>query len=64
MMPNMMNLMMSQLRNNPLFKQAQQMAMGKSTEELKQTCMNICKSKGVDFNQAWQQFQSQFPGMK
>lgn len=64
MMPNMMNLMMSQLGNNPLFKQAQQMAQGKSPEELKQTCMNICKSKGVDFNQAWQQFQSQFPGMK
>lgn len=64
MMPNMMNLMMSQLENNPLFKQAQQMAKGKSPEELKQTCMNICKSKGVDFNQAWKQFQSQFPGMK
>lgn len=60
----MMGMLMAQFGNNPLFKQAQQMAQGKSPDQLKQTCMNLCKSKGLDFDQAWQQFQSQFPGLK
>ena len=60
----MMNNMMSQLQSNPMFQQAQQMAQGKTPEQLRQTCMNLCRSKGLDFDQAWNQFQSQFPGMK
>lgn len=61
---NPMQMMMNQLNGNPLFQQAQNMAQGKSPEQLKQTCENICRQKGVDFNAAWNQFQSQFPGMK
>lgn len=61
---NPMTLMMNQLNNNPMFRQAQQMAQGKSPEELKQTCQNLCKQRGIDFDAAWSQFQSQFPGMK
>lgn len=69
MIPNnagniMMSMMMSQLRGNPLFVQAQNMAQGKSPEELRQTCENLCKQRGIDFNQALSQFQSQFPGLK
>lgn len=60
----MMNNMMSQIQGNPMFQQAQQMAQGKTPEQLRQTCMNLCRSKGLDFDQAWNQFQSQFPGMK
>lgn len=60
----MMNNMMSQLQSNPMFQQAQHMAQGKTPEQLRQTCMNLCRSKGLDFDQAWNQFQSQFPGMK
>lgn len=60
----MSNNMMAQFQNNPLFQQAQQMAKGKTPDQLKQTCINICRSKGIDFDQAWNQFQSQFPGMK
>lgn len=60
----MMQMMMNQLNGNPLFQQAQNMAQGKSPEQLKQTCENLCRQKGVDFNAAWNQFQSQFPGMK
>ena len=60
----MMNNMMSRLQGNPMFQQAQQMAQGKTPEQLRQTCMNLCRSKGLDFDQAWNQFQSQFPGMK
>lgn len=61
---NPMNLMMSQLNANPMFRQAQQMAQGKSPEELKQTCENLCKQRGISFDDAWAQFQSQFPGLK
>lgn len=60
----MMQMMMNQMNGNPLFQQAQNMAQGKSPEQLKQTCENLCRQKGVDFNAAWNQFQSQFPGMK
>ena len=61
---NPMQMMMNQLNGNPLFQQAQNMAQGKSPEQLKQTCENLCRQKGVDFNAAWNQFQSHFPGMK
>ncbi len=68
MMQFMVNQMTGRYQGNPLFQQAQQMAQGKSQEQLKQTCLNICKSKGIDFDQAWNQFQSQFqsqfPGVK
>lgn len=60
MMNQAMNQMMARFQNNPFFQQAQQMAQGKSDEELKQTCMNICKNRGINFNQAMSQFQSQF----
>lgn len=56
--------MMSQFQGNPLFQQAQQMAQGKTPEQLRQTCINLCRNKGIDFDQAFNQFQSQFPGMK
>ena len=58
------NMMMSRLQNNPLFMQAQQMAQGKSPDELRKTCENLCRQRGIDFNQALNQFQSQFPGLK
>lgn len=63
-MNQMMRMMMGQFQNNPLFNQAQQMAQGKTPQEIQQICVNICKSKGLDINQAWSQFQSQFPGLK
>lgn len=58
------NMMMSRLQNNPLFMQAQQMAQGKSPDELRKTCENLCRQRGIDFNQALNQFQSQFPGLR
>lgn len=61
---NPMNLMMNQLNANPMFRQAQQMAQGKSPEELKQTCKNLCQQRGISFDDAWAQFQSQFPGLR
>ena len=53
--------MMKQFGANPMFRQAQQMAEGKTPEQIKETCKNFCKQRGIDFDQAWAQFQSQFP---
>lgn len=61
---NPINLILSQLNSNPMFRQAQQMAEGKSPEDLRKTCENLCKQRGINFNDAWAQFQSQFPGLK
>lgn len=60
-MMNPMSFMAKQFGANPMFRQAQQMAQGKSPEEIKKTCMNLCRQRGIDFDQAWAQFQSQFP---
>lgn len=60
---NPMALLMNQMNSNPMFRQAQQMAQGKSAAELKQTCENLCKQRGINFNDALSQFQSQF-GLK
>ena len=63
-LPNPKSMVLNQLNSNPLFQQAQNMARGKSPEELKQTCQNICNQKGINFDKAWNQFQSQMPGLK
>lgn len=60
MMQQMVNQM---LRSNPLFQRAQQMAQGKSEEELKQIANNLCKQRGIDLNEAYVQFEKQFSGM-
>lgn len=60
-MMNPMGFMMKQFVANPMFRQAQQMAEGKTPEQIKETCKNLCKQRGIDFDQAWAQFQSQFP---
>lgn len=47
-------------QNNPMFKRAQQMANGKSEQELQQIAVNLCKQRGIDINQAFNQFQQIF----
>ena len=54
--------MMQQLQNNSLFQRAQQMAKGKSEEELKQVCKNLCQQRGINIDEAAAQFKSQFGG--
>lgn len=60
---NPMQMLMNQMGSNPLFKQAQQMSQGKTPEQLEQTCRNLCKQRGIDYDSAMSQFQSQF-GLK
>ena len=52
---------MSNLTSNPLFARAQQMAQGRSDEELEQIAKNICKEKGIDYETAKQQFKGFMP---
>lgn len=54
------NMMSQQLQSNPLFKRAQQMADGKSPEEIQQICKNLCQQRGIDLDQALNQFKNQF----
>ena len=51
------------LISNPLYQRAQEMAKGKNENELREIALNICKEKGIDFNNAFQQFQLQFKGI-
>lgn len=63
MNPNqMMNpmAMLQNLNSNPLFQQAQRMAKGKSETEIIQIARNICREKGINFDEAYSIFQSQY----
>lgn len=51
----MVNLAM---KNNPLFKRAQQMMRGKNEQQLEELAKNLCKQRGVDLDTAVKQFQS------
>lgn len=51
----MVNLAM---RNNPMFKRAQQMMQGKNEQQLEELARNLCKQRGVDLESAVEQFKS------
>ena len=53
MMTQMMN---QQLSGNPLFQRAQEMAKGKSPQELEQVARNLCQQRGIDLDSAMNQF--------
>lgn len=56
--------MNNNLISNPLYQRAQIMAQGKTPEELQQIAMNICREKGIDFNQALEAFKQQYKGQQ
>lgn len=64
MMQQTINRMMGQLQFNPLFQRAQQMANGKSEQEIIQTVKNLCSQRGLDFDKAYQQFSSTMQNMQ
>lgn len=57
---NLMNQMLQQYQNNPMFQRAQQMAAGKSPQEIRQIANNLCNQRGIDINDAMVQFKRQF----
>ena len=48
----MMSQMQNQLMNNPLFKRAQEMASGKTEQELEQIAKNSCQQRGINLDEA------------
>lgn len=52
----MSQMMTQQLQSNPLFQRAQQMAQGKSPQELEQVARNLCQQRGIDLDSAMSQF--------
>ena len=56
-LPQMMSQMVNgQLQRDPLYQRAQQMAEGKSPEQLEQIARNLCQQRGIDLDQAFSQF--------
>lgn len=51
----MVNLAM---KNNPMFRRAQQMMQGKNEQQLEELAKNLCKQRGVDLDTAVKQFQN------
>ena len=49
----MVNLAM---KNNPMFRRAQQMMQGKNEQQLEELARNLCKQRGVDLESAVEQF--------
>lgn len=60
----MLQQLMRTMNNNPLFHRAQQMAAGKSEEELKQTAMNLCKQMGFNFEEMQNRFNDEMERMQ
>lgn len=62
-MAQMMGQMMNQMAgNNPVMKRAMEMSEGKTPEQLKDVCKNLCEQRGINFDDAFNQFQAQFKG--
>lgn len=59
-MLNPQNALLQQMTTSPLFKRAQEMAYGKSPNELEQIAKNICATKGVNYNEAVNAFKQMF----
>lgn len=58
-----MNQMFQMLKGNPLFQRAQQMAQGKTEDEIKQIARNLCEQKGINLEEAYAKFEQQISQM-
>lgn len=52
------------IKNNPLFKRAEQMAQGKSNDELEQVARNLCKQSGINFEEALNMFKGNINNLR
>lgn len=43
---------------NPMAARALQMAQGKTDEQIKQICENLCQQKGINFSEALKNFRN------
>lgn len=51
----------SLITSNPLFRRAAEMGRGKSEEQLRQIAQNMCRERGISFEDAFAEFQRQYP---
>lgn len=49
----------NQMMNNPIMKNAMQMAQQGNTQGIEQMARNLCKEKGIDADKAFESFKSQ-----
>lgn len=64
-MNQMLQMMTKQmLGNNPLYQRAQQMAQGKSEKELEQIAQNLCRTMGINMDDAIKQFEMQMKNIQ
>lgn len=64
-MNQMLQMMAKQmLGNNPLYQRAQQMAQGKSEKELEQIAQNLCRTMGINMDDAIKQFEMQMKNIQ
>lgn len=55
---------LQQMMSSPLFSRAQEMYNAcKTPEDLENVARNICQSKGIDFNDAFNQFKQMMNGI-
>ena len=57
----MLLIMSKMLQNNSMFQRAQQMAQGKTEQELQQTAQNLCSQMGIDMEEARKRFENEMP---
>ena len=54
-------IMSKMLQNNPMFHRAQQMAQGKTEQELQKTAQNLCSQMGINMEEAKKRFENEMP---
>lgn len=59
-MNNNMEMLRRQWSTNPLFNRAEQMAAGRTPQELEQVARNLCQQKGLNYDEALAQFKQYF----
>lgn len=57
MMQNPNQMINSLIQSNPAMQRAIEMTKGKTPEEIEQVCRNVCEQKGINYDEAFQQFQ-------
>lgn len=54
----MMNVLESQMSNNPMGQNLLSLAKGNKTQDIEQIARNICQQRGVDYDTAFNSFKN------
>lgn len=56
MMRNPNQAITSLMQSNPAMRRAMEMTQGRTPEEIQQVCRNICEQRGINYDEALNQF--------